>query len=461
MDSQKKDELSDRKCEQALARLMGEALDRLASRDSSECPDAEVIAAYQDQALDPSEMSQCESHFSGCARCRKILALLAASTDAPLAEKEVARLGELMAAAGSPLDPASQSKIAARSQKLPWKTRWLAPALGIAAVLALWFAMRPPWRSQEQPATGTLIAQAPRSEPPQDAPIPPVKQFSQVVPEKKSERNSVTGNDQPLGKNQLSNSPAEPFSKSRSEAGNAVGRVTPSAGVDENKFYEMKTKPQATSAPAATTPSSPAPASLQEQARRDSSAMEAPRTETQQGVVGGVLSAKEATAGAAANEPATDKKVLSPDSISSGPLNGRSYTNLAALDAAGRSNVLVKTPLGTILWRVGRGGGIQRSADAGGGTWISQISPLQEDWLAGAAVSDTTCWIVGRNGAIARTTDGEHWEKIAPPALISGPAGKLPDWISVTASGTQRAAITAADQRRFTTQDGGKSWQAQ
>jgi len=142
------------------------------------------------------------------------------------------------------------------------------------------------------------------------------------------------------------------------------------------------------------------------------------------------------------------------------PLNGRNYQALLKLDPTGVIAVQVKTPTGKILWRAGKGGNIQRSADAGR-TWILQTSPSQEDWLAGTAVSDKISWMVGRNGAIARTTDGGHWKKIAPPAVAADSSGKLPDWIGITAAGARQATITASDQRQYATQDGGKTWKAQ
>jgi photosystem II stability/assembly factor-like uncharacterized protein len=151
---------------------------------------------------------------------------------------------------------------------------------------------------------------------------------------------------------------------------------------------------------------------------------------------------------------------ISNPNISDLPLNGRNYQALLKLRAAGELPVQVKTPSGTILWRAGMGGRIERSTDAGR-TWILQKSPLQEEWLAGAAISDTMCWIVGRKGAIARTTDGGHWKKIAPPRLALDSSGKYPDWMSITAAGAQTATIMAGDQRRYVTQDGGKTWKAQ
>jgi photosystem II stability/assembly factor-like uncharacterized protein len=142
------------------------------------------------------------------------------------------------------------------------------------------------------------------------------------------------------------------------------------------------------------------------------------------------------------------------------PVNGRNYGSLLKLDAAGEFSLQIKSPSGKILWRAGRGGVIQRSGDAGR-TWTSQKSPLQEDWLAGAAASDSVCWIAGRSGAIARTTDGNHWKKIAPPPMAADSSGKLPDWNSITASDAKNVTITASDQRYFSTQNAGKTWTAQ
>src|SRR5260370_1933316 len=163
MDSQKRDESRDRRREEALARRVGDALDQLAHRDAGECPDAELIAAYHEKSLQPDEIARCENHFAVCGRCRKILAVLAAAVEAPLSEQEVAHLGELVAAARA---PAPISSPRAEPLRLHWRARWLAPTLGAAAVLAVWFAMRRPWRTAEKNSSGNLIADGPKSEPP-------------------------------------------------------------------------------------------------------------------------------------------------------------------------------------------------------------------------------------------------------------------------------------------------------
>jgi photosystem II stability/assembly factor-like uncharacterized protein len=103
---------------------------------------------------------------------------------------------------------------------------------------------------------------------------------------------------------------------------------------------------------------------------------------------------------------------------------------------------------------------IERSVDAGK-TWTRQLSPLKEDWLAASSPTDAVCWLAGRHGAIARTVDGHHWERVAPPAQAAASDGSMPDWIGISVADSQTAGITAADGRRFATGDGGKTWQSQ
>ena len=164
MDSKDRNEFKIRRREETLARRMGEALDRIDPRGAAACPDAEILAAYAEQALAPDEAAQWEGHFAACGRCRKILRVLAASADTPLAEKEVAQLGGLISAVHSPVEIKGKPARQAHPKLIDWRTRWLAPALGVAAALAVWFAMRPPWRARERSATQTLIAQAPQEE---------------------------------------------------------------------------------------------------------------------------------------------------------------------------------------------------------------------------------------------------------------------------------------------------------
>ena len=124
MDSQDRDETKIRQRQELLARRLGEALDQMKPHGDGECPDAEVIAAYAEQALGPAESAEWEGHFAACARCRKILRVLAASADTPLAEKEVAQLGKLVSAVRAPVEITGRSAVRGSS-----KIRGLAHAL--------------------------------------------------------------------------------------------------------------------------------------------------------------------------------------------------------------------------------------------------------------------------------------------------------------------------------------------
>ena len=106
-----------------------------------------------------------------------------------------------------------------------------------------------------------------------------------------------------------------------------------------------------------------------------------------------------------------------------------------------------------MLWRLGPGGRIERSADQGR-TWQEQSSGVTSDLLAGAAPSDKVAWIAGRAGVILRTTDGEHWQRVASPAAAA-------DWTSIEASDALRSTVTSADGRHFATEDGGQTWKQQ
>src|SRR3977135_1158407 len=242
MDSQKRDESRDHRREEALARRMGDALDRLDHRGAGECPDAELIAAYHEKSLQPDEIARWEGHFAICGRCRKILTVLAATSEEPLADKEVAHLGELIAATRTPAAAPTRPPEITRPNRLAWRTRWLAPALGVAAVLAVWVAMRPPWRTAEQSPSGTLIAQAPKSEPPPNTETRAVQQFSEAPAKKESETDAEAEalKGRPAARAPPPNLPADTLAKNRLDAGGTLGKLGQNSGVVENGLRDQK-----------------------------------------------------------------------------------------------------------------------------------------------------------------------------------------------------------------------------
>jgi hypothetical protein len=488
MDSKDRDESKIRRREETLAQRVGEAMDQMNPRGPGECPDAEVIAAFAEQALGLAESAQWEGHFAACARCRKVLRVLAASANTPLAEKEVAQLGELVTAVRASVEITGRSKGRARPRFADWRSRWLAPALGVAAVLTVWLVMRPPWRTTDRGASETLIAQAPKEEVPL-TPAPAVEDRLSKVAPPQDQKTQPAPPDGRFSANAPSVDSAEKgVAKGRADASNALDKISPNADEETNSLKRQEKKmsalpdgreihppaillpplvPQkvegAKEAPAAPESEAraalgtPAPApfpqarakaneatpSTPEVPRSTSQSVivteSAPRAGTTSGTLGGTLQQK----------PSAD--------LSS---NARNNKALATLRPTGEYSVLVKAPSGSTLWRGGKGGIIERSTDAGK-TWVSQTSPSQEDWLSGAVASDTVCWLAGRNGAMARTLDGVHWERVAPPAQTAGTDARLPDWIGITARDAQSATIAASDGRMFATADGGKTWKLQ
>jgi hypothetical protein len=486
MDARDREESKIRRREETLVRRVGEALDRLKPGAAGECPDAEVIAAYAERALEPAESAQWESHFATCARCRKILRVLAASADTPLAEKEVARLGELVSAAhaqvGTPGKPARRP----RPIFSDWRTRWLAPALGVAAVLAVWFAMRPPWRATGRGASATLVAQAPKEELPQSPAPTEVDQFSKEarLQDQKSEAAPPLG--RPSVNAQSLDSTLEGREKGRADASTAKDKISPSTDEESNSLKkqdkELNAPPERREIQPAPNPPPPAfssksQAAMQAPGEPQSEAKAATGTPAPPPLPQARAKANEAAAPSPAVPPSTSQSVVVTESTpqvgttngtlggtiqqtpSDLPLNGRAYDALT-LRPTRDYPTLLKAPSGSILWRAGKSGVIEYSSNAGG-NWISQKSPSQEDWVAGAAVSNTVCWLVGRNGAIARTLDGNRWERVSPPGQAATTGGKQADWTGITARDAQIATITASDGRKYATVNGGKTWQAQ
>jgi hypothetical protein len=472
MDAQDRDESKQRRREETLARRIGQALDEMDGRNAALCPDGEILAAYAERALSLPETEKWESHFSSCARCRKILMVLAASSDTPLAEKEVVNLGELISAVQSPAEIKGKSARRSRPWIADWRTRWLAPAFGAAAVMAVWFAMHPPWRATDRSASQTLVAQAPKEEAPLSPTPTEADKLSRLAPRQKEEGQAAPSSERSSANAEALNSPVGGLKKVPAGAGNALENVSPNAGEAKGSLQQQEKLSGPVNGsemqPAAISPAPPSPAKAQAETEASAARQSNGKTASAPAVPGAIRA--ESFAKAIGTPSAQDKQAGAPQAAASAPAvpapapqvttRQRSIQGFSALKAAEPASIEATAPFGSTVWRLGKGGRIERSAD-GGETWISQTSPILEDWLAGVAVSDTVCWAAGSNGSIARTIDGERWERVAPPAMAAGADSKLPDWTGITARDAQSATITSRDGRKFATVDGGKTWKPQ
>jgi photosystem II stability/assembly factor-like uncharacterized protein len=104
-----------------------------------------------------------------------------------------------------------------------------------------------------------------------------------------------------------------------------------------------------------------------------------------------------------------------------------------------------------VTWRLGDAGSIEKSTD-GGRTWQIQVSGVNVDLIAGSASSDRVAWVIGGSSVILRTTDGQSWTRIAPPAAVTA------QWSVIAAHDAMTATLFTNDFRRFTTTDGGQTW---
>ncbi len=122
----------------------------------------------------------------------------------------------------------------------------------------------------------------------------------------------------------------------------------------------------------------------------------------------------------------------------------------AALRRADAATIDIPSPDLTRRWRI-RAGVVERTT-TGGSAWIPAQTPNGAIVTTGASPSPNVCWLVGPDGTVLRTTDGTNFLAVN----IAG-AGTL---ASVHTTDANRAVVTAADRRTYTTSDGGRSWRA-
>jgi hypothetical protein len=95
----------------------------------TDCPDAELLAAYADRTLDGSAGLELQRHLSSCSRCRETVLLMTRAADAEAAGTEAAR--------GRRLQP--RSSLPPRVAYL----KWLGAAAAAGLAVALWAVVAP------------------------------------------------------------------------------------------------------------------------------------------------------------------------------------------------------------------------------------------------------------------------------------------------------------------------------
>lgn len=445
-------------------KAMDGLLRRSLARDAAAantCPEPDILAAYCERSLDADEMARYEQHFSECARCREQLAAIFRAgrvAEIPVPQ-EMMDTGAAVprAIAMSPAATRAPEKLT-RHGKIDW--RWLAPVA--AAILVVVFIYgRNAFRFEKPQILGNQVAMTkPEAVPPseltdressaqyQSAPLPapakprtggngvappatsPVprelpqiaRNFAAAPPLRDKKTNPTDALRGELEtRNDLSKrAEATPPTAKEKEAPAEVDAFS-SANSDES-LARAKSAPSA-----APTPGTAGPAQAETKMQGTGAGVAG-----QKSMVGGMASSRNQKQTAADTNGAADVTMMS---------------QMVQVQSAAQ---MIQTPDASVQYRIQGAGVVERSKD-GGATWQGQRVKANAEILAGAAPSENVCWLVGRGGVILMTSDGKKWKRIPSPAVV--------DFVGVTASDASFATVTAVDGQKFSTQNGGMTWQ--
>ncbi len=448
MDSGEQDKLFER--------LLARAVRQMMQPGGADCPDAETLAAYSEGALGEADAARCELHFSTCARCQQVLASLPAAEAMPVEESELvaalrvpaeatteAPVYSLAAARASVATPqrgeaAPLERVQRRGGWLGW--RWLVPVAAAGLATIVWVAVRPtvPDSPHSEVATrapaqrSTEVAQG---NPPQQ-PALAYKTESHPAPADASRQQKSPAAERELRLAAKDKSTADEFRDEKKGAAQAL--AAPGMAEKEVPSLDQAAPPRKAEA---------------DKLARDSRLRASAGMDAFGKAQPSPAPPPTAAAPSAANEAVAEmgKENKRPSALAKARAKADAPAMALRTAMARSAYVLIVTPLRTSFWRVGPGGSIEVSRD-NNRTWQPQESGVSADLAAGSAPSEKICWVVGSAGTILRTTDGEHWEKIASPAAL--------DWTEVKAEDAQTATIASGHARYFTT-NGGRTWRAQ
>jgi photosystem II stability/assembly factor-like uncharacterized protein len=489
-----------REDEKAIAGLLRRSLAQdtgaVAGPGSGEnCPKPEILAAYFDHALDAQETARYDLHFSRCSHCREQLAA--------------------MARAGGVGDAAAAAEKTAGAWAWLAGSAWLMPAsavlVALLAITGIALRIRKPVATANEIAMSRPDALPPANSAPVTAPAPQTNSASS--PE--TALSSGAASSAPRAMDSIAVPPSAP---SGSAASRELGARLPSHTVSR---ANSAVRGGAFSSPGAGlgAKSSAAPAmqpqaspGMMRGAMRAGSAGNASGASgsggegsgSGGGVGAGAVNSADQTVTVTEAAPSLDAadaaKVIpekkEEDSVkrdaavsaevapqpnarkarsaattsgagaagAAAPAQSAKAMNLAAnqtMEAAALArlqqaqissnlmNLQIQTPDPKILWMITGADAIEKSGD-GGATWKLEYLETHARIIAGSAPSVKICWLVGEGGTILRTTNGAHWKTIKPPEET--------EFVRVEATDALTATVTTLDGRKFSTSDGGKSW---
>ena len=321
------------------------------------------------------------------------------ATALALAETHAASCARCQALVAAMVRTAPEPALRTAWWRRDWRVRWMVPLTATAAAVLLWMVV--PDRPTGSPVSDYASSQS-RPEP-LAAPPPP--------------------------------SPAE-------ETAPATRRLAPS---------NAEAKREAPTAPLARGGGASAPLA-KERDLSERAAAKAQRTKEQSA---DAPTAQRSVASAApdrrgANEAAPPPAVpIAPSPAEATAVDSLPRFGVASAVGAASGTREILSPNPAIRWRLGPGGSVYFSTDAGL-MWELVSTGAAADLTSGSSPSPSICWLVGRGGAVLRTTDGRRWERLPFPEPV--------DLESVQAVDAHTAVVTSSDGRTFRTADAGQTW---
>jgi len=427
---------------------------------ASDCPDTEILAAYHERLLAPEEMISRKAHISCCLRCQEILAQLEVTDEIPLEADQrelqpkspvaVPQMQLVHAACASASPPVREAVAKSDFQPdvphRPADRRWLILSGALAAALLVWVTVH---ESTPQPFQIAKNQRQPVSELPAPAPAPPADSTKDKSAEKELQLPLAAKNG-PSAKTDALALDRHAMQEEKALPPSPAARPAAPRG----DFQAGVSGASAARAGAASRVVAPSP-SQSKQLTRDA-AVPAPASATPTPGDSVTDSANETTVTVTPSAPQDAKKDAAAGGVVAAPQLTQSQTARAGAPAFREASnlatklVQVSSPDGTVIWRLGPSGFLQRSEDSGS-HWTLQKTATIVDLLAGSAPSSKVCWIAGRNGTVLRTMDGgQHWQKVSSPTAE--------DVTTVFALDVQQATITTPTNQSYKTIDGGSTW---
>jgi hypothetical protein len=434
--------MASREEDKAMAGLLRRTLaSDAAGAEGKDCPAPEILAAYFDRSLDADEIARYDLHFSQCSRCREQMAAMAGAGDVDEAKKEVAsgwnwlrtprRLMPVTAAFAVLVLIAGITLYKWKSMEVANELAMSRPDAAASSALESRAAASPAPSESSAPATSRSRAVAPKNQ----------MLSGDVARDKATEEMYLPVLPSPPQKKQAvaaqgareKNAPAAPATDSISSAENAM--VAEAPPTSPQRLDIAPTKPEASSAAADSAPRAAEQGAQQPGTAKGKTAPQ-PASSTPAAAAVGSLSAKATNFAAHGARDAAERARIQQAQMSSDLMAG----------------FPVQTPDPNVLWMISVSGSVGRSED-GGASWKYQSLETSGHLVAGSAPTAKICWLVGEHGEILRTIDGKTWATVQPPVVAN-----FKSFTGIEAKDESSVTVTTGDGRRFSTTDGGKTW---